>query len=166
METFLPYVLPAIFLLLLTGGFLVVYIEPYFAVTTKEGIKLLRYYAGDPKLAAIAEFWTAHLFCLVDGRFDPANANALAYRNNLHYLLMHNRFVTGDEPQIMRYSGRKTHRILRRAFSNTGLQPAICAKDIAIKIKPDRVETFTGQVIWAGSPQAYRSRFNDMYAEP
>lgn len=165
METFLPYVLPVIFLVLLTGGFLVVYIEPYFAVTTKEGINLLRYFASDPKLGAIAEFWSAHLFCLPDGRFDSSHASALVYKNNLHYLLMYNRFITGDEPGIMRFGGRKTHRMLRRAFSNTGLVPDASAQHAGIKIKPNRVETLSGQVIWAGQPQAYKSRFKDMYVE-
>lgn len=165
MEFVLPFVLPVIFLFLLTGGFLVVYIEPYFAVTTKEGINLLRYFAGDPKLGAIAEFWAAQLFCLPEGRFDSAHAKALAYKQNLHYLLMHNRFITGDEPDIMRFGGRKTHRILRRAFSNTGLEPDASVQHTGIKIKPNRVETLSGQVIWTGQPQAYRSRFKDMYAE-
>ena len=161
---------PAILLLVVVLGYLATVFEPYFAVTTKEGIELLRYHAQDVKLRLIAEYWAAQLFNHKDGYFDEEDQAAVRFSKQLHYLLVHHRFIFGDDPQTMRLGGRQSHRLLRTAMRLCGIDPdAAAAKRtqvIGLVIKPNLVKALDGRDIWRGRPQEYKSRFNDMYYEP
>lgn len=161
---------PAILLLFVVLGYLATVFEPYFAVTTKEGIELLRYHAQDVKLRLIAEYWAAQLFDHKDGYFDEEDQAAVRFSKQLHYLLVHHRFIFGDDPKTMRLGGRQSHRLLRTAMRLCGIDPDAAATKrtqvIGLVIKPNLVKALDGRDIWRGRPQEYKSRFNDMYYEP
>jgi len=161
---------PALLLLVIVLGYLATVFEPYWAVTTKEGIELLRYHAKDEKLRLIAEYWAAQLRNHKDGYYDDQDADAVRFSKQLHYLLVHHRFIFGDDPQHMRLGGRQSHRLLRTAMRLCNIDAEAEADKrpqvIGLVIKPNLVKTLDERDIWRGRPQEYKSRFNDMYYEP
>lgn len=161
---------PALLLLVVVLGYLATVFEPYFAVTTKEGIELMRYHAKDEKLRLIAEYWAAQLHDHKDGNYDNEDKSAVRFCKQLHYLLVHHRFIFGDDPKTMRLGGQQSHRLLRTAMRlchmDTDAEAAKRPQPIGINIKPDLVKTLDNREIWRGRPQEYKSRFNDMYYEP
>lgn len=165
MDLYLAIILPSLLLLVVALGYLATVFEPYWAVNTEEGRELLRYHSGDPKLRHIVTYWTVQLLDLPEGRFNNSK-EARSLFNQLHYLLVHHRFIFGDDPRLMRFGGGHQHRLLRRALALTNLNPVSRVETIGLVIKPDSVTSLTGEVIWAGQPQEYKSRFNDMYYEP
>lgn len=167
MDFYLAIILPSALLLLVVLGYLATVFEPYYAVNTEEGRELLRYHSNDPKLQKISLFWTIRLMGLPEGSFSlSSNKAASKFYDQVHYLLVHHRFIFGDDPKIMRFGGNKIHRLLRIAINLTKIQPVVPVEEIGLTIGPCEVKSFAGEVVWKGYPQEYKSRFNDMYYEP
>jgi hypothetical protein len=153
---------PAAILLLVVSGYLVTVFEPYFAQKSAEGLELKQYHAQDLKLKLIAQFWAAKLTNEPDGWYDASNESARRLFEELHEALVRHRFLFGDDPKKLRYEPSRSSPLLQRAIKRANWNGRAVDSQV-MTIYPNLVMVDGERVIWRGRPQAYKSRFKDMY---
>lgn len=168
MDQILAIVLPALLLAIIAAGHLHTIFEPYSAIASAEGQKTLLTHKQDPKLKAIAAWWTDKFFPPPAGAWPEDHA----FYGELLEQLARRRFFNGDDASRLVCQHRRWWHIgqaewspfrlsapLAMALAKTGQKPAL--SDAVMQITPVSVKTGTREFAWCGHPAPYISRFGD-----